>query len=177
MPDETFFVDFGTPPLSAFSISFPLSDSFISQFQLEAAGQRLFVRPRFVRFFQPWKRAAMNLMKAIEARHSVRQYQSTPIPVNVREALQAEIDQANKEGDPQLKAAYDEPKAFSGMMALRQIQRRGQLHRMQRKAKPRPARTHWVFRRTRSASWRNMSNTAPRHSPALSNGVEPHSTR
>ena len=101
----------------------------------------------------------------------------TPIPVNVREALQAEIDQANKEGDPQLKAAYDEPKAFSGMMALRQIQRRGQLHRMQRKAKPRPARTHWVFRRTRSASWRNMSNTAPRHSPALSNGVEPHSTR
>ena len=45
MPDETFFVDFGTPPLSAFSISFPLSDSFISQFQLEAAGQRLFFVP------------------------------------------------------------------------------------------------------------------------------------
>lgn len=59
----------------------------------------------------------MNLMEAIEARHSVRQYQSTPIPANVREALQAEMDKANKEGNLQLKAAYDEPKAFSGMMA------------------------------------------------------------
>lgn len=59
----------------------------------------------------------MDLMKAIEARHSVRQYQSKPIPTAVREALQAEIDKANEEGGLQLKIAYDEPKAFSSMMA------------------------------------------------------------
>lgn len=59
----------------------------------------------------------MDLMEAIEARHSVRQYQSKPIPADVREALQAEIDKANEEGDLQLKIAYDEPKAFSSMMA------------------------------------------------------------
>lgn len=59
----------------------------------------------------------MDLMKAIEARHSVRQYQNKPIPTDVREALQAEIDKANEEGGLQLKIAYDEPKAFSSMMA------------------------------------------------------------
>lgn len=59
----------------------------------------------------------MNLIEAIEARHSVRQYQDKPIPASVREALQAEIDLANKEGDLQLKIAFDEPKAFSSMMA------------------------------------------------------------
>lgn len=59
----------------------------------------------------------MDLMKAIEARHSVRQYQSKPIPADVREALQVEIDKANEEGGLQLKIAYDEPKAFSSMMA------------------------------------------------------------
>ena len=59
----------------------------------------------------------MDLMEAIEARHSVRQYQDKPIPAAVREALQAEIDKANEEGDLQLKTAFDEPKAFSSMMA------------------------------------------------------------
>lgn len=59
----------------------------------------------------------MDLMEAIEARHSVRQYQNKPIPTDVREALQAEIDKANEEGALQLKIAYDEPRAFSSMMA------------------------------------------------------------
>lgn len=59
----------------------------------------------------------MDLMEAIEARHSVRQYQDKPIPAAVREALQAEIDKANEEGNLQLKIAFDEPRAFSSMMA------------------------------------------------------------
>lgn len=44
----------------------------------------------------------MDLMEAIEVRHSVRQYQDKPIPAAVREALQAEIDKANEEGYLQL---------------------------------------------------------------------------
>lgn len=59
----------------------------------------------------------MDLMEAIETRHSVRQYQDKPIPSDAREALQAEVDKANEEGGLQLKIAYDEPKAFSSMMA------------------------------------------------------------
>ncbi|VWM05112.1 Nitroreductase family protein [Collinsella sp. AK_207A] len=59
----------------------------------------------------------MDLMEAIEVRHSVRQYQDKPIPAAVREALQAEIDKANEEGYLQLIIAFDEPRAFSSMMA------------------------------------------------------------
>lgn len=57
------------------------------------------------------------MMQAIEARHSVRQYQDKPIPAELRAELQAEIDRVNEEGGLQLRVAYDEPRAFSGMMA------------------------------------------------------------
>lgn len=59
----------------------------------------------------------MDMMQAIEARHSVRAYKDAPIPAEVRTALQEEIDRANKEGGLGMRVVYDEPKAFSSMMA------------------------------------------------------------
>lgn len=58
-----------------------------------------------------------DLLRAIEARHSVRSYTSKPIPADVREALQAEVERANAEGSLHMSAAFDDLRAFSGAMA------------------------------------------------------------
>lgn len=57
------------------------------------------------------------LLQAIETRHSVRAYRSETIPVNLRAALQDEIDHANGVGKLHLQAVYDEPQAFSSWTA------------------------------------------------------------
>ena len=59
----------------------------------------------------------MDILEAMQRRHSVRQYTDRPIPSKVREILQREIDQCNRESGLHLQLVCDEPAAFSGAMA------------------------------------------------------------
>jgi len=59
----------------------------------------------------------MDILEAMEKRHSVRQYVDRPIPSEVREILRREIDDCNREGELHLQLVCDEPDAFSGAMA------------------------------------------------------------
>lgn len=59
----------------------------------------------------------MELMEAIQARHSVRAYQDKPIEGEVLAALQAEIDTCNKESGLHIQLVLEEPKAFDCAMA------------------------------------------------------------
>ncbi len=59
----------------------------------------------------------MNILEAMQRRHSVRRYADRPIPTAVRETLQREIDACNREGNLHLQLVCDEPAAFSGAMA------------------------------------------------------------
>lgn len=61
--------------------------------------------------------SAMDAMDAMRVRHSVRSYTDQCIEEPLRERLQAVIDVCNKEGGLHIQAVYDEPQAFSGMMA------------------------------------------------------------
>ncbi|MBQ4050518.1 MAG: nitroreductase [Oscillospiraceae bacterium] len=59
----------------------------------------------------------MDLMEAMKARHSVRQYDERPIEAEILTALQKEIDICNEESGLHIQLVTDEPKAFSGRMA------------------------------------------------------------
>lgn len=59
----------------------------------------------------------MDLMEAMRARHSVRQYDERPIDPDLLAALQEEIDACNAEGGLHIQLVTDEPKAFSGGLA------------------------------------------------------------
>ena len=59
----------------------------------------------------------MDLMEAMRARHSVRQYTDRPIADDVAQALEKEIRQCNKEGGLHFQLVQNEPKAFDGFMA------------------------------------------------------------
>lgn len=59
----------------------------------------------------------MELIEAIRARHSVRQYANKPIAADVLNKLQAEIDTCNREGDLHMQLVTDEPQAFDSRMA------------------------------------------------------------
>lgn len=59
----------------------------------------------------------MDIMTAIEKRHSVRQYKNKPIEQNKLIALQEEISACNKEGGLHIQLAANEPKAFDSFMA------------------------------------------------------------
>ena len=59
----------------------------------------------------------MDLMEAMKARHSVRQYMDKPLEKKAVEELQAEIDACNKEGGLHIQLVRNEPKAFDGFMA------------------------------------------------------------
>ena len=59
----------------------------------------------------------MDILEAMQRRHSVRQYADRPIPSAIRQQLQREIDACNREGDLHLQLICDEPGAFSGVMA------------------------------------------------------------
>ena len=54
----------------------------------------------------------MTELEAIKARHSVRQYLDKPIEAEKIEAIQACIDQCNREGGVHLQLVTNEPKAF-----------------------------------------------------------------
>lgn len=59
----------------------------------------------------------MNLIEAMEARHSVRQYKNKPLEADIISALQAEIEACNKESGLHIQLITNEPKAFDGFMA------------------------------------------------------------
>lgn len=59
----------------------------------------------------------MDILEAMQQRHSVRRYRDKPIPADIRAQLQQEIDVCNREGNLHLQLICDEPDAFSGAMA------------------------------------------------------------
>ncbi len=59
----------------------------------------------------------MNLMEAMRARHSVRQYVDRPLGAEVVGALEAEIAACNRESGLHVQLVLDEPGAFGGFMA------------------------------------------------------------
>lgn len=59
----------------------------------------------------------MDLMEAIKKRHSVRQYKDIPIEGEALEALKAEIEKINREGDLNFQLIPNEPKAFDSKLA------------------------------------------------------------
>ena len=59
----------------------------------------------------------MNLTKAMEERHSVRQYQNKPLEKDAILTLQEEIEACNKKSGLHIQLVMNEPKAFDGFMA------------------------------------------------------------
>lgn len=59
----------------------------------------------------------MDMIKMMEERHSVRQYEEKKIEPEKREALQKEIDAINKESGLHIQILFDEPKCFDSVMA------------------------------------------------------------
>ena len=59
----------------------------------------------------------MELMEAINTRHSVRQYTDRPIDAKTITALRDEIDVCNRESGLHIQLVTNEPDAFSSFMA------------------------------------------------------------
>ncbi|MDE6018714.1 MAG: nitroreductase [Muribaculaceae bacterium] len=59
----------------------------------------------------------MTELEALQSRHSVRKYQDRPLEAKDVDALQAEIDKLNKEGDLHMQLVLNERKAFKGFLS------------------------------------------------------------
>lgn len=59
----------------------------------------------------------MEMMKTMEARHSVRQYADQPIPAPIRKELDALVRHCNQAEGLHIQIVYDEPKCFDSLMA------------------------------------------------------------
>jgi hypothetical protein len=59
----------------------------------------------------------MDLMEAMEKRHSVRSYRDEPITGAVREALQDCVDACSRESGLDIRLCLDEPRAFASPLA------------------------------------------------------------
>ncbi len=59
----------------------------------------------------------MNLIEAMNVRHSVRQYKNRPLNAEIISALQTEIESCNKESGLHIQLVTNEPKAFDSFMA------------------------------------------------------------
>lgn len=59
----------------------------------------------------------MDAFELMKARHSVRRYEHRPIEPGKRSALDALIEQINREAGMHIQAIYDEPGCFDSMMA------------------------------------------------------------
>ena len=59
----------------------------------------------------------MDLLEVMQARHSVRQYQSRPLEEEASSALRREIEACNRESGLHIQLVTNEPKAFDGFMA------------------------------------------------------------
>lgn len=58
-----------------------------------------------------------DIMEVIRARHSVRQYLDKPIPVEIRNELNAYAEELNRKGGLNMQVIYDEPECFNTRMA------------------------------------------------------------
>lgn len=59
----------------------------------------------------------MDILEIMKARHSVRQYSERKIESEIREALDTQACECNKESGLNIQIIYDEPKCFDSMMA------------------------------------------------------------
>lgn len=59
----------------------------------------------------------MELLEAINNRHSVRQYIHKPLPQDIIFALQEKIDECNQKGKLHIQLVINEKKAFDSLMA------------------------------------------------------------
>lgn len=59
----------------------------------------------------------MDILQAIEERHSVRQYADKAIEQEKRQALCDELKKINTESGLNIQILFDEPKCFDSMMA------------------------------------------------------------
>lgn len=59
----------------------------------------------------------MDLIKAMQERHSVRSYLDKPIKKELLEQLQNVVDECNRDGGLHIQLVVDEPQAFDGFMA------------------------------------------------------------
>lgn len=59
----------------------------------------------------------MNLLEAIQARHSVRAYKEQPLSRDVAEVLEQKITELNRVGQLHMQLIMNEPKAFQGTLA------------------------------------------------------------
>ena len=59
----------------------------------------------------------MDILEAMRARHSVRQYTTQPLSAAQVQRLQEEIDTCNRESGLHIQLIKDEPKAFEGFLA------------------------------------------------------------
>lgn len=59
----------------------------------------------------------MTLLEAIKARHSVRKYQNKPIDEQAVSALNAQIEEANRESGLRMQLVLNEPRAFKGILS------------------------------------------------------------
>lgn len=59
----------------------------------------------------------MDILEAIKARHSVRQYENKPIEQEKRDILLEELQKINSESGLNIQILFDEPKCFDSMMA------------------------------------------------------------
>ncbi len=59
----------------------------------------------------------MELLEAMEQRHSVRSYEKKEIPEDIKKQLIEKINECNKESGLHIQLVCDEPKAFDGTMA------------------------------------------------------------
>ena len=57
----------------------------------------------------------MTLSEAIDARHSVRAYTTTPIPDKIRTQLNDYVADCNAEGNLNISIQYDDPAGFDSM--------------------------------------------------------------
>ena len=56
----------------------------------------------------------MTINEAIAARHSVRSYESKPVPEEIRSAVEEEVEAANREGGLHIRVLWDKPQVFAG---------------------------------------------------------------
>ena len=59
----------------------------------------------------------MNIIEAINNRHSVRRYTDKKIDENIKSELLETINECNKEGDLNIQLCTEEPKAFDSFIA------------------------------------------------------------
>ena len=59
----------------------------------------------------------MELLEAMERRHSVRSYEDRPLEPEVRAELTEFLDQCSRESGLHMQLVLNEPNAFSGLMA------------------------------------------------------------